>query len=742
MPSPDSIHANLAQGRSALASGQPGEARDLFTQALEAAQQRNAPAQETDARIALAESERGLGDLPAARAQLQAALALNESSAPDPARSAALEIALGGVALAQGRAEDAQARLEAGARGADEAGRNDLAAAALMDLGTLLALQGQGEEALERYRQSEQSAQAAGDDLAAAKALANAARVDANDPERSRSLLERGQTLAQKLPGSAVKANLLIGLAQREIALAAEWPGAQAALRANAANLLLEALAAADAVGDPRTASYALGFLGGVYEEAGRPGEALAMTRRAAMRAARGDAPEALYRWQAQSGRLLAAEGKITEATTAYQHAVDHLQSLRHRQAWGGDLGVSSFETAILPVYYALVDLLLRQAASEPVGDARQALLRRARDTVEELRAAELRDYFQDDCVDAQRAKLAALESVSASALVIYPVPLSDRLVILVGLPSGRLEQYSVPVGRTEVEREAHSLRRRLQERTNRRYLAHARTLYDWLLRPLEHRLDSGEFETLVFVPDGALLTIPMATLHDGEKFLIERFALALTPGMELTDPRAMDPDNLRALLAGMSEGSEGFSPLPNVVAEIDAIRAMTPSDVLLNADFRRETLHRELSGEPFGLVHLATHAQFSGTAGGAFLQAWDGPIGINELAADIELFRFRDAPLELLTLSACETAQGDDRAALGLSGIAIQSGARSAVGTLWSVNDPAAASLINAFYHAMLVGGESRAQALRGAQQELLAQRQYRHPVYWAPFILIGSWL
>ncbi len=178
------------------------------------------------------------------------------------------------------------------------------------------------------------------------------------------------------------------------------------------------------------------------------------------------------------------------------------------------------------------------------------------------------------------------------------------------------------------------------------------------------------------------------------------------------------------------------------MIGEIRVVGELTASEVLLNEDFRREALRRALAQESFSLVHLATHARFPGGDESPFLQAWDGPILLDELAADIGLFRFRDEPLELLTLSACETAQGDDRAALGLSGVAIKAGARSALGTLWSINDPAAEALVARFYRELLLERVSRAEALRRAQRELLAQPAYRHPAYWAPFILIGSWL
>ena len=107
-----------------------------------------------------------------------------------------------------------------------------------------------------------------------------------------------------------------------------------------------------------------------------------------------------------------------------------------------------------------------------------------------------------------------------------------------------------------------------------------------------------------------------------------------------------------------------------------------------------------------------------------------------------IGLFRYRDEPLELLTLSACETAAGDDRAALGLAGIAVKAGARSALATLWYINDQASSELVAEFYRQLKKPGMSRGKALQLAQLKLLNDPRYKHPCYWAPFLLINNWL
>ncbi|MHC5828531.1 MAG: CHAT domain-containing protein, partial [Nostoc sp.] len=118
-------------------------------------------------------------------------------------------------------------------------------------------------------------------------------------------------------------------------------------------------------------------------------------------------------------------------------------------------------------------------------------------------------------------------------------------------------------------------------------------------------------------------------------------------------------------------------------------------------------------------------------------------PINVKELD---QLLQARDrpgrSPLELLILSACETAAGDQRAVLGLAGMAVRSGARSTLGTLWAVQDESTVDLMNKFYLELSQPGVTKAEALRQAQLLLLRSSNYGHPYYWAPFVLVGNWL
>jgi CHAT domain-containing protein len=261
-------------------------------------------------------------------------------------------------------------------------------------------------------------------------------------------------------------------------------------------------------------------------------------------------------------------------------------------------------------------------------------------------------------------------------------------------------------------------------------------------VRPFAAELAGLQTDTLVFVPDGPLRTIPMSALHDSERFLVERFAVVTTPGLSLTDPRPLDRQNLHVFLSGLSASVQGFPALAHVPMELGSIHALYGGEVLLDENFRVPRVEAELDQREFSVVHVATHGEFSEDAERSFLLTFDGRLGMERLGETVGHTRFRDQPIELLTLSACETAQGSERAALGLAGVAIQAGARSALGTLWSVNDVASAELVGEFYGQLHAQPISKAVALQRAQQLLERDPNRAHPYYWAPFLLIGNWL
>jgi CHAT domain-containing protein len=575
----------------------------------------------------------------------------------------------------------------------------------------------------------------------AARSQAKAAR-DALEAGRFEGLgeqLDAAREAALGVSDARLRAHLLIHLGRTAALLAQRLPEQDSAQRLRAAESFRAAANASKGV-DGRLRAYALGYLAELYERDGRTDEALDLTRRALFAAQTAEAPDALYRLQWQIARLEHGAGRDDEALVAYRRAASSLAALRSQTAFGSRGSEAAFRSEVAPVYTGLVDLLLRRAAAATDADAKRRLLLEARGALEDLKAAELRDYFRDPCLETQRRT--APEAVPG-AVVVYPILLPDRVELIVSA-GDRLESFASPVTGETLAEEARAFRRLVEKRTTRQYRPHAETLYDWLIRPIEPAL-AGDVETLVFVPDGALRTIPFAALYDRDAraYLIEKFAVAVTPGLSLTDPRPLDRRRVRLLAAGISEAVQGYPSLDNVPREIEAVHAIFGGEQLMDDEFVVERFEGEVSDHPFGIVHIASHGEFTADAAESFLVAYDGKMPMDRLAELVAKTRFRgDRPLELLTLSACQTAAGNEQAALGLAGVAVRAGARSALATLWSVNDQASTDLVAEFYTQLENPGMSRAEALRRAQVKLLQLPHYRHPAYWSPFLLINSWL
>ena len=637
---------------------------------------------------------------------------------------------------------------EATSRAADDSVRTTAAAEATraseqFERGNAALERGEFAAALAGYAESERLARDAGDARLATLAAANAARaaVEAAEFDEAQLRLEAALGAIASLDDASARAQLLIHLGRTDALLGERSPALRRFATRRAADSFQRALEQADAAKDTRLRSYALGYLGELYERQQLRADALGLTRRAIHSAELADAPDALYRWQWQLGRLEVALGQPERGLSAYRDTVATLRDIRAQTALSAD-AAGTFQSRVEPIYTELVDLLLTRASASVNSDEKQALLIEARDALEDLKVAELRDYFRDSCLDAQRK---TAPDAIPNTIVIYPVLLRDRVELIVSL-DGRLEGHRLPVDRDALVAEVRAFREALERRNSRQYLSHAHNLYDWMIRPLESVLKRGaEPETLVFVPDGALRTIPFAALRDRESghFLVELHPIAVTPSLTLTDPRSVESGRIRVLAAGISESVEGFSALPAVGNEIAAVREFYPGKTLMNAGFVVEKLRSELTDVPYGIVHIASHGEFGGESSENFLLAYDGRVSMDQLAAMVGATRFRaEQPLELLTLSACESAAGDDRAALGMAGVALRAGARSALATLWSVNDQATAEFVVAFYRQLNDPQRSRAQALQYAQIELLSTRHYRHPGYWAPYLLINSWL
>lgn len=516
------------------------------------------------------------------------------------------------------------------------------------------------------------------------------------------------------------------------------------------AQLLAKAVGEARMLKDQRAESYALGQLGHLYEQAQQWSDAQKLTRQALQIAQGINASDIAYRWQWQLGRILKQQGDLAGAIAAHTEAVNTLKSLRSDLVAMNPDVQFSFRDTVEPVYRELVRLLLQppeggegESSQLPIPQRvpSQNNLKLAREVIESLQLAELDNFFRSACL---KAKPEQIDNVDPKAATIYPIILPDLLAVILAMPGQPLHYYYTRLPQSQVESVIEQLFQCLNPAlSSKRRLRLSQEVYNWLIRPASSVLAESGVTTLVFVLDGSLRNLPMAILHDGEQYLVEKYSIALSPGLQLLEPRALVRQRLKALMGGLTSPRQGFSALPAVSSELNQISSLMRSEILLNQQFTKKTLEKQINKVPVPVIHLATHAQFSSKAENTFLLTWDGRINVKDFAHLLQAReRENTNPIELLVLSACQTAAGDNRATLGLAGLAVRSGARSILATLWSVRDESTAFLMVEFYRQLLQTKVSKAEALRQAQLALLKTTQYNHPFYWAPFVLVGNWL
>ncbi|HEY9886794.1 MAG TPA: CHAT domain-containing protein, partial [Candidatus Obscuribacterales bacterium] len=337
------------------------------------------------------------------------------------------------------------------------------------------------------------------------------------------------------------------------------------------------------------------------------------------------------------------------------------------------------------------------------------------------------------------------------------------ELVLVTG--EGEPRRFSTGATRTEVLAAVQQLQRELTDRTRRRldnYLVPAQALYGWLMAPLEATLQDEAIGHVSFILDEGLRSLPLAALHDGEQYIIENYSVGLMPSLSLTDTRIGDIRNAAVLATGASQFSDQ-PPLPAVPVELAAINSLWPSEQYLNEAFTPEAIARERAAAAYPILHLATHGQFTnGALGNSYIQFWDRRLGLDQLPQ----LGLNDPAVELLVLSACRTVLGGEEAELGFAGLAIKSGAKSAIAALWQVSDLETAGLMAELY-TQLGQVTYKAEALRQAQLAMLrgditvqdgslvwsggstplppeltnfALADTRHPFYWSAFTLVGS--
>jgi CHAT domain-containing protein len=565
-------------------------------------------------------------------------------------------------------------------------------------------------------------------------------RIEAKQMAEAEKLIAPIQQQLATLPPNRIKFNAQINFAQSL---------SKINRRSLAARVLAETIQQSKNLDDrQRTQSLALGTLGELYKQQEQWQDAEDATSRALTLVASANADDLAYRWYGQLGYVLAKQNKDKQAIESYSEAIERLKLLRKDLVDVNRDVQFTFKESIEPTYRELVGLLLKPSNQNSTGKN----LERARNLIEDLQVAELDNFFREACLNNSKVIIdEVVDRENPNAAIIYPIILENELQVIVKIPGQKiLKQHRVAKKRQQVETDLQQLQDWLLEpdRTNDIQRL-SQEVYSWLVAPFESEF-KGKINTLVFVLDGSFRNIPMSVLYDGKQYLIEKnYAIATNLGLRLQSPKPISKSTLHVLAAGLAKPSKQFastfSELPEVPSQLKAIRATGVMMTELKDDkFTIQAFGEQVKDTPYNVIHLATHGQFSSQIDQTFLLANDGELKLVEFD---KLLRDRAQtqrnPIDLLVMSACETAVGDNRATLGLAGVAVKAGAQSTLASLWKVKDSSTAVLMGEFYRELKTGNISKAEALRRAQMKLMKEySNYSAPLYWAPFILVGNWL
>ena len=568
---------------------------------------------------------------------------------------------------------------------------------------------------------------------------------------------------------------------------------------------LQQALTLATSVSLPRLRSNAYQYLGKLEEEQQHYAIALKQTQLGIAALQGMDAKDLLLKLEWQRGRILRKLGNHTEALVAYRLSVNHIQAVRGDIPVDYQNGRSSFRETLQPVYTGLADLLILQAGQANDDRTQQALLREARNTIERVKQTELEDYFENRCT-LETIPEQAIEEIAANTAAIYPIILKDRLELLLGINGRiehRSVAVSASQLTQTARRFADKLRNFKPDYLDESVQLYnwlvkplitilqdqqINTLIfipDGALRlvPMAALSDGAKF----LIQHYAVVTSPGLKLFDPKPLSRNKLDILLAgmsiPGNvieDLPEPtqqmlvnavKSLDNTqrgvlvsrDINQLLADADSNTakslhrsvndtikdpvvldkiREILALPGVADEINKISEILPSTVLMNDAFSKKHVSQTIEQSAYNIIHIASHGVFGGSASESYIMAYDKIITVTELETLLQSASKRKHPIELLTLSACQTAEGDDRSPLGISGIAIKAKVRSALGSLWPVSDLATVDFMTTFYQQLIIASNSKARALQKTQQHLLSNPEYQHPFFWSPFILIGNWL
>ena len=545
-----------------------------------------------------------------------------------------------------------------------------------------------------------------------------------------------GMTLAQGIEDPGLRAEVLGRLVS----------AALDARRGPAPELLpvIEAIRAA-APQDPAAQAFAAAMSARMALAAGERGRARGLLDQALLLESQRSLPARLPEW-----RLLMAEADPANREAHVLAAFDALEAIRPLLPRFDPLTEeTAFSLYMRRVFQSAVDVQLAGAE----GAAETIRVRGAQQIVEAYRQAELQSVFGSECIPVRNPLRP--DALADGEVLLYPVLLPDRLELLYvtgGKAGGAATFRRLPpnrgVDRQAVARLVETVVLSLSYDEDDTWRPAARKLYDLLIKPVEAELKPGSM--LAVVPDGPLRGLPFSALLDSEnRFLVQKTRVSVAPSLAYSQPGSSADGQRMELVAASLEMdvtlSSGFFEKLNGTASEARQAAVADGQRISRAslieNFRKADLVQALTREQVDVLHLATHASFNGRSDRAFIVANGEVILLSELRTILAQNRTRGGELDLLVLSACETAVGDDEASMGLAGAAVQAGARSVIASLWPVSDTGTSQLMKTFYE-LYRGGRSKSVALRDAQLSMIASGGMNaNPNVWAAFTLLGAW-
>ncbi|MDW8463284.1 MAG: CHAT domain-containing protein [Geminocystis sp.] len=382
-------------------------------------------------------------------------------------------------------------------------------------------------------------------------------------------------------------------------------------------------------------------------------------------------------------------------------------------------------------------------------------------------------EFVRREALNTQEYSRIGVNKVDLAPTVNFQRRDDDLLDLVIITSRGEPVRVVVPVTRKEVVEAANKLWETAQLVDSDEYKTYASQLYQWLIVPIEGKLKERQISNLLFFLPAEIRFLPVAALYDSQnqQFLVEKYSSGLAPSLNLNDNRYRPIKDANLLAMGASQFAQpDVSPLPAVRVEIPTIKEIWEGKKTeeyqryLDQNFTLDNIKRNLTEKPHQIVHLGTHGKFAGREE-AYIQLYDSRLGLRQ----IEVLPLNKPLVELMVLSACETAFGDEIAELGFAGLAVKAGVKSAIGSVWEVSDTGTLALMTEFY-TQLKQQTTKAEALRQAQLALLKGKVRKsedgkkiitpqlqisleglpegalipedlsHPFYWAPFTMIGN--